>query len=80
MFESRTKRVDNQEPNFHMFVKAHLKHELEYFLCRKHLKQSIHILHNFDDSNHPQLEDKFSLVLGDILRILNSNLNEDLPQ
>ena len=63
-----------------MLIKTHLKHEFKYFLCRKHFKHSIHILHNLNNRNHPQLEDKLSLVLGDVLRILDSNLDQNLPQ
>ena len=63
-----------------MLVKAHLKHESKYFLSGKHFKNSIHILDDLYDSDNPQLKDKLSLVLGDILWVLNSNLNKDFPQ
>ena len=63
-----------------MLVKAHLEHESKYFLSWKHFKHSIHILGDLYDSDNPQLKDKLSLVLGDILWVLNSNLHKDFPQ
>ena len=63
-----------------MLVKAHLKHKSKYFLSGKHFKHSLHVFHDLYDSDNPQLKDKLSLVLGDILRVLNSNLHKDFPQ
>lgn len=57
-----------------MFVKAHLKHKIEYFFCRKHFKDSANILKDLYSGYNPQLDDKLSLVLGDILWILKGDL------